>query len=141
MAKKQVKTSNKVVRNEKGQIVSGTPNPYGRPKNSLAFKTKWYNFIDKVAKQKNLTPQEIDEQLFTVGLKKAKEGDYNFYRDLHDRLYGKPEQTNVIEGQIDYQEIKTTDILDKVKGLLNAKGRKTRSSHSSTPAVSRKERD
>jgi len=64
----------------------------GRPKGALDFKTKWEIFIDKVAKSNNLTPQEIDEQLFAVGFKKAKEGDYAFYRDLHDRLYGKPVQ-------------------------------------------------
>lgn len=65
----------------------------GRPKGALDFKTKWEIFIDKVAKSNNLTPQEIDEQLFAVGFKKAKEGDYSFYRDLHDRLYGKPLQS------------------------------------------------
>lgn len=67
-------------------------NTAGRPVGSLDFKTKWEIFIDKVAKQNNLTPQEIDEQLFAIGFKKAKEGDYSFYRDLHDRLYGKPQQ-------------------------------------------------
>ena len=65
----------------------------GKTPGALSFQTKWATFIDKVAKSNNLTPQEIDEQLFAVGFKKAKEGDYAFYRDLHDRLYGKPQQT------------------------------------------------
>lgn len=62
----------------------------GRPNGSLDFKTKWRIFVEKVAKQNNMTPNEIDEQLLAVGFKKAKEGDYSFYRDIHDRVYGKP---------------------------------------------------
>lgn len=64
----------------------------GRPKGAENFSTKWRAFIEKVAKQNNLTPNEIDEQLLAVGFKKAKEGDYNFYRDVHDRVYGRPTQ-------------------------------------------------
>ena len=74
-----------------GKFVKGNPGG-GRPPESLNFKTKWNIFIDKVAKQNDMTPDEIDEQLLAVGFKKAKEGDYSFYRDLHDRLYGKPVQ-------------------------------------------------
>lgn len=65
----------------------------GRPKGSEDFKTKWLRFVDKVAKSNNMTPEEIDEQLLAVGFKKAKEGDYNFYRDIHDRVYGKAPAT------------------------------------------------
>lgn len=66
----------------------------GRPKGALDFKTKFENFITKLAENNKLTPEEVDEQLFAVAYKKAKEGDYAFYRDIHDRLYGKPVQKN-----------------------------------------------
>ena len=85
---------NKPVRDENGRIVSGVLNPNGRPKGSLDFRTKFEIFLDKLAKQNNLSPQEIDEQLFAVAYKKAKEGDYQFWRDVHDRIYGKPVQKN-----------------------------------------------
>lgn len=80
-----------------GQFVAGNKLG-GRTAGSLDFKTKWNIFIDKVAKQNNMTPNEIDEQLLAVGFKKAKEGDYAFYRDIHDRVYGKPIQTTEISG-------------------------------------------
>jgi len=67
-------------------------NREGRPKGSLNFATKWEAFVEKVAKQNNLTPNEIDEQLLAVGFKKAKDGDFNFYRDIHDRVYGRATQ-------------------------------------------------
>jgi len=75
-----------------GKFVKGNPGG-GRPNGSLDFKTKWFAFVDKVAKSNNMTPEEINEQLLAVGFKKAKEGDYSFYRDIHDRVYGKPQQS------------------------------------------------
>jgi len=71
-----------------GQFVAGN-SLGGRTAGSLDFKTKWNIFIDKVAKQNNMTPNEIDEQLLTMAFKKAKDGDYNFYRDTQDRVFGK----------------------------------------------------
>jgi len=74
-----------------GKFKEGNPGG-GRPSGSLDFKTKWINFIEKVAKQNNMTPNEIDEQLLAVAFKKAKDGDYSFYRDTQDRVFGKPLQ-------------------------------------------------
>ena len=75
-----------------GQFVNG--NNYGGQKKvgDISFKERWNIFIDKVAKQENKTPNEIDEQLLAVALKKAKAGDYAFYRDTQDRVHGKPVQ-------------------------------------------------
>jgi hypothetical protein len=72
-----------------GKFVKGNPGG-GRPQGSLDFKTKWFKFIEKVATQNDMTPEEIEQQLIAVGYKKAKEGDYAFYRDTFDRVYGKP---------------------------------------------------
>jgi hypothetical protein len=71
-------------------------NPNGRPKGSLNFKTKWEKFVSKIAAKDNLLPEDIDEKLMLVAYKKANDGDYQFYRDIHDRVYGKPLQTTDI---------------------------------------------
>jgi hypothetical protein len=68
-------------------------NPAGRPPGSLNFATKFRAFIEKVAKNNEMTPDEIEQQLLAIGYKRAKEGDYQFWRDLHDRVYGKPQQS------------------------------------------------
>lgn len=78
--------------------VSGNPN--GRPKGSEDFKTKWLRAIEKIAKQNELTPDDIEQQILLVGYKKAKEGDYSFYKDILDRIYGKPVQTNINEDSV-----------------------------------------
>jgi hypothetical protein len=92
-------TGNKQVRDEKGRMLPGTTlNPNGRPKGSEDFKTKFYKMVDKIAKNNNMTPDEIEEQLFMVGYKKAKDGDYSFYRDLMDRVHGRPINKNELTG-------------------------------------------
>jgi len=68
-------------------------NPAGRAVGTRTFKTKWEGFIEKVAKENGLAPEDIDNELFKIGLKKAREGDYQFYKDIHDRCYGKAKDT------------------------------------------------
>mgnify|MGYP006055707927 CR=1 FL=1 len=80
-----------------GKFVKGNPGG-GRPNGSLDFKTKFYKVIDKLAEQNNLTPEEVEEQILLVGYKKAKDGDYSFYRDLMDRIHGRPVQKQELTG-------------------------------------------
>lgn len=63
----------------------------GRPLGALNFATKFRAFIEKVAENNETTADEIEQQLLAIGYKRAKEGDYQFWRDLHDRVYGKPQ--------------------------------------------------
>jgi hypothetical protein len=77
---------------ETGKFKPGNPGG-GRPKGSLSFATKWRKFVAKVAESEGKTPEEIDEELYSVAMRKAKDGDYQFYRDIHDRVYGKPQQS------------------------------------------------
>ncbi len=92
--------TNKIERNADGTLKKGVVlNPNGRPRGAESFKTKFYRVVDKLATQNNITPEEVEEQLLLVGYKKAKEGDYSFYRDLQDRIHGKPIQpTDITSG-------------------------------------------
>lgn len=66
----------------------------GRPKGSESFSTKWYRMIEKIADSNDITPDQVEEELLKVGYKRAKDGDYSFYRDAMDRIHGKPVQPN-----------------------------------------------
>ncbi len=98
-----------------GKFAKGNPGG-GRPQGSLDFKTKFFKVIDKLAKEENLSSEEIEEKLLLVGYEKAKSGDFQFYRDLHDRIYGKAPQTINVDA-----EIRTDDGLSKEEkeSLLN----------------------
>ena len=72
-----------------GKFTPGNP---GKPKGAVSFMTKWERVIEKIAKQNNITVDDVDEQLVLVAYRKAKEGDYSFYKDTMDRIHGKPLQ-------------------------------------------------
>jgi hypothetical protein len=73
--------------------VDARRNLKGRPVGSEDFKTKFYRVIDKLAAKDKMTREEIEDQLLEIALKKAKNGNFNFYRDLMDRLHGKAKES------------------------------------------------
>jgi len=88
----------KVERNPDGTIKAGSVlNPKGRGQGVPNFSTKFYKAISKIADQNSMTADEIEEQLLLVGYKKAKDGDYRFYQDIFDRVYGKPKQSTEVD--------------------------------------------
>jgi len=83
---------------EKQHRVPGRPFPKGtsgnlngRPLGAENFKTKFYRALDKLAQKEGKTVTELEEELFQIGYLRARK-DYAFYRDLQDRVYGKPMQ-------------------------------------------------
>lgn len=117
MEEKSVNNGEKVVnRNPDGTFGDGTiANPSGRPKGALNFTTKFRRFIEKVAEKNGVDPEDIDDEMFAVALKKARSGDYRFYRDIHDRLYGKPvNHTDMTSGGNPIEEV-TVRFIDASK--------------------------
>lgn len=93
-----VNNSNKIERNADGTLKPGSLlNPKGRPKNALGFATIFKKFIKTVAEKNEITEEEVEQQLLKVAYGKAIGGDYNFYRDIFDRVYGKPNQPIEVE--------------------------------------------
>jgi hypothetical protein len=81
----------KPLRNEKGQLLPNQPslNPEGKPKGSKNFETDFLEAVGKIAKANNITRVEAMEILLRKAYSEAKNGQYNFYKDIMDRLYGK----------------------------------------------------
>lgn len=78
-----------------------SPNPSGRPKGQRNYATIYRAALQKIAAAKNATPEEIEDMIEQTGLQKALDGDFNFSRDLKDRLHGKPRQPIGLEGAIE----------------------------------------
>jgi hypothetical protein len=67
-------------------------NPAGRPKGALNKKTEFeeaLRYLAKVLKLKE-SPDEIKVKIIAVGIKKALQGEYSFWKDIMDRIFGKP---------------------------------------------------
>jgi len=70
-------------------------NPAGRPKGSRNFKTIFREAAKAVAEALRLgkEPEAVELEIVKRGIKQALKGNYSFYKDILDRLYGQAKQT------------------------------------------------
>ena len=88
-------TGDKVERDDKGRLIKGNVslNPNGRPKGSKNFLTDFEEAIKDIKDQEGNTL--TTETIIKTGIIKMLKGDArleSLYRDLLDRIYGKPIQ-------------------------------------------------
>jgi hypothetical protein len=107
---------------KKGEKVPGA----GRPKGQRNYETIYNAAIAKIAKANEMTPEEFENALEQVGLKKAFKGDFQFYKNFQDRLYGKAVETQVLEvkGKLTIDEEKRQKAKGAVGGFLSNRNRK-----------------
>jgi len=70
-------------------------NPAGRPKGSRNYRTLFREAYKHIAKDLRLgkDPDALLVEILKRGIQKALKGNYQFYKDIIDRLYGRPRQT------------------------------------------------
>jgi hypothetical protein len=66
--------------------VSG--NPLGRPVGQRDYATIYMEALRKLAVLNGKTSDELEEEILSQGIKLARKGDYRFYKDVLDRVYG-----------------------------------------------------
>ncbi|MEM1577948.1 MAG: hypothetical protein QXM27_02995 [Candidatus Pacearchaeota archaeon] len=69
----------------------------GRPKGSRNFRTLFIEAIEKIATQKNLKGLDLEVELVEKGITEALKRNYSFWKDIMDRLYGKPTESMRME--------------------------------------------
>jgi DNA-directed RNA polymerase specialized sigma subunit len=78
-----------------GRFVKGNPGG-GRPKGTRNFETDFDEAVEEIAKENGMTKSEARKLLLKVAFRQAKDGNFNFYKDIHDRIYGKaPEKIEI----------------------------------------------
>jgi hypothetical protein len=67
-------------------------NPAGRPKGSRNYRTLFREAYVAIARDLRLgkDPDVLLVEILKRGIKEALKGNYPFYKDIMDRLYGKP---------------------------------------------------
>lgn len=86
-----------VERNEKGQLMKGAIlNPEGRPVGTRNFQTDFDEVVEEIAKANNITNSEARKILIKKAYGEAKDGNFQYYKDIVERVYGKvPDNLNV----------------------------------------------
>lgn len=69
-----------------------TANPNGRPKGQRNYATIYREALIKLAEKNDTTPEDLETEIIANGAVLAKKGNYSFYKDLLDRLYGSATQ-------------------------------------------------
>lgn len=113
-----------------------SPNPNGRPKGQRNYSTIYRQALVKLGNTRNITVEEVEDMLVKNGILKAISGDYRFYKDVLDRLYGtavnkldnttegKPLETKIVVTYKKFGEEDDDDV--EINNKLNAE---TRSIH------------
>jgi len=73
----------------------------GRPKGTLGFKTIFEQAVKKIAKEKDLKECEIEVDLVIKAISAARGGNYQYHKDLFDRVYGKAKESIEHSGSVD----------------------------------------
>lgn len=64
------------------------------------FATDFDEAVDEIAKDNGITRSEARKILFKVAYKNAKDGNFSFYKDIHDRIYGTATQNVKVDANI-----------------------------------------
>jgi hypothetical protein len=65
-----------------------SPNPNGRPNGQRNYATLYREALMKLAELNGKEPDELEVEMLSNAIKKARAGDYKFYKDVLDRIHG-----------------------------------------------------
>jgi hypothetical protein len=65
-------------------------NPKGRRKGQRDYRTLFWIALEHIANTHNMSPEQVEEALHAAGIVKAIKGDFYFYQEISNRVYGKP---------------------------------------------------
>jgi hypothetical protein len=97
------------------QFKEGNP---GRPKGTKNKRTIFNRAMMHVGEALGLgkEPDTVAVELVKVGIRKALKGNFSFYKDILDRLYGKPRKTINVDAELKTPKIQELEI--KLKKFL-----------------------
>jgi len=90
----------------------------GRPKGAKNKRTIFDRAMMHVGEALGLgqKPDAVEVELVKVGIRKALKGNFSFYKDIFDRLYGKPRETINLDAELKTQKIQ--ELENKLREFL-----------------------
>ena len=75
-------------------------NPNGRPLGQRNYATIYKEALIKLAELNHKSPEELEEEIVSAGLLNARKGNYQFYKDVLDRIHGTAQNNVNVSGEI-----------------------------------------
>mgnify|MGYP001617724735 CR=1 FL=1 len=94
-------------------------NPAGRPLGSKNFETDFLSAVADIAEVNKISREEAMKILLKKAFSEAKEGNFPFWKDIHDRIYGKAIERHELTGKdgVDLFKLNKEE-QDKINQLL-----------------------
>ena len=86
-----------------------TANPNGRPLGQRNYATIYKEALIKLAQLNDKSPEELEDEIISTGLLNARKGNYQFYKDVLDRLHGQATQKTELSGDLQINIVKYGD--------------------------------
>lgn len=71
----------------------------GRPPGQKNYSTLYKEALIRLAKLNDKEPEDLEIEILSKGIMNARSGDYRFYKDILDRLYGSAMQKSELTGK------------------------------------------
>ena len=104
-------------RNPDGTFREGHAKVGGKELGTRDFATDFDEAVEEIAKENKMTKSEVRKLLLKVAYKHAKDGNYSFYKDIHDRIYGQALQK--VDTNMNLKIEKLEDIQAGLKKVFN----------------------
>jgi hypothetical protein len=109
-----------VKRNKKGQLEKGSIlNPIGYVKGQRNFETDFNEVVEEIALANKITTSEARKILIKKAYAMAKDGNFQYHKDIHDRIYGQATNKTELKADVGFAEGFTPEEQTKLKSLLN----------------------
>lgn len=100
-------------RNPDGTIKKGeSGNLNGRPRGAKGYLAQWKKVVKKIADIEKKDKNDIELDLIISGYKNALKGNYRFYQDILDRVYGKAVSHIEIKDEREDEVKDTSELLE-----------------------------
>ena len=94
----------------------------GRPPGQRNYATIYREALLKIAEANDKTPEEIENMLEEVGLRQGLKGNFQFWKDVRDRIHGQAKGSVEVSGSLDVNVSISDEEKAKLLSLLNDKG-------------------
>lgn len=89
----------------------------GRPKGTKNFSTQFKEAVKVLAEDEGKEVDDMMLDIFKTAYNQAKKGNFNYFRDLMDRVYGKPVQK--IDSRQEIQQVSVVKFVDGMRKIAD----------------------